>query len=90
MCRGFTLNMSWSSLDPEHINGKLLGYRVLLYQGEMLYNNLTATKEGIMTTSLDECKNYTVKVAAFTSPGDGPYSSVHVTSTCPCGMCYFR
>lgn len=85
VCDRYELRVMWDSLDAEHINGRLLGYRVLLYQGKLLYKNFTTTTS--TTVSVDECKNYTVKVAAYTTPGDGPFSAVDVTSTCPCGKC---
>ncbi|XP_031574869.1 Down syndrome cell adhesion molecule homolog [Actinia tenebrosa] len=84
VCDRYELRAMWDPLGVKNINGKLLGYRVLLYHGKLLYKNFTTTTTSNAIT-LDECKNYTVKVAAYTSPGDGPFSAVYVTSTCPCG-----
>ena len=58
----------------------------MLYEGDALFKDAsvsaTRTKSVIL---LDECRNYTVEVAAFTTPGTGPNSTLNVISSCPCG-----
>ena len=55
--------------------------------GESSRNFTVAANEIETGIPVDECINHTAKVAAFTSPGTGPYSGdVTTNSACQCGQ----
>ena len=86
VCYRYELEVSWTDLPDKYKNGIIQGYKVLLYEDDALYKD--ASVAATRTTSvilLDECRNYTVEVAAFTNPGTGPNSTLNVISSCPCG-----
>lgn len=74
----------WLPVSKETINGICLGYKLDVF-------NITGQKIGIFTvnssvlslevTGLEVWTNYSIKMAAFTVIGDGPWSSFVVEDT---------
>ena len=88
ICDRYELEISWLPLTNNYTNGILRSYKVLVYQGETFYKNASVTSEKATSlVSLDECRNYSVVLAAVTTPGTGPNITTNVVSSCPCGKC---
>ena len=87
LCSRYQLKISWTALPEIYRRGVLRSYKVLLYQGESLYKNVYVTsKEVTSVVSIDECRNYTIVLAALTTPGAGPNTTADAISSCSCGM----
>ena len=80
------LKVNWTSLPRTFRNGILLGYRIFIWQkseGEESSLNTTVGRR-IFSKQFEELFKWTiycVKVAAFTSVGDGPSSEVQCIRT---------
>ena len=76
-----TLNVSWDAVSPSE---KVSGYDVIVLEGTTALrrigvDNITSSIE---TSSLDQCRNYTVKVAANSTVGSGNYSTLDLVTKC--------
>ena len=92
-CQKYQLVVSWNAIDKEYVNGLLLGYQVSLtsysYKSSLKRNFTVDGKDVETRIPVDECVSHDVKVAAFTKPGMGPYSTIVRAQThCPCGKFY--
>lgn len=78
------LDVLWSPVLQENQNGVILGYLIALSDawGESL-RNVTQNSRQTYTQfqGLEPWTNYSVKVSAFTSKGNGPYSASLLANT---------
>lgn len=65
--------LSWKPPDPEHQNGVITTYHLLIDFPNMMELNSTNTSAEI--TNLKPYTTYMVKIAAATIAGIGPYSA---------------
>lgn len=69
---------SWVPIPPEHHKGILLGYRIVYYaNGSVENSNFTVDASTNRRIPVDNLRPYTfyfLKVAGFTSKGEGNYS----------------
>ena len=78
--------VTWNTLPQRFHNGRLLGYRVD-FAGEWssydLYFNTNSSPNvtWALITGLRPAQKYVVHVAAFTSKGEGPFSSGYYVTT---------
>ncbi|XP_073968953.1 roundabout homolog 2-like isoform X2 [Rhodnius prolixus] len=77
MMNATTAEVRWSSPPPQHFNGVLLGYKIQVRSNltkiplQMSVNSSTRT---IAVHNLQVGGEYTVRIAAYTRAGLGPYS----------------
>ena len=76
-----TLNISWDKASPDQ---NVTGYDVIVLKennsvSQVAVDNSTSS---IVVLSLDQCDNYTVKVAANSSVGPGNYSTFEFVTRC--------
>ena len=65
-----------------YVHGILRGYRVLFKEeGDIHYQNATTVNQSLELTGLEKFTNYSVRVIAFTSIGDGNVSAPFTVST---------
>ena len=73
-------NISWLPIPPEHHRGVLLGYRIVFAaNGSVNSINITvdtSTNRDVPVGDLRPYTYYLIKVAGFTSGGDGNYSDL--------------
>ena len=82
--------LSWSPIPAEHHRGVLLGYRIVHSAENDALNSSNFTVgvseyRGIPVDGLRIYTNYLLKVAGFTSKGDGNYSTVEECQTLESG-----
>ena len=80
-------SFSWSAPPPEHQNGVIISYSIVLTAvngGSTLY--FTANDTQFTATGLKPYTIYSCVVAAQTSIGTGPYSSVLTITSDEAGM----
>ena len=78
------ITLSWTKVEEQHKNGIILGYK-LFYKavGQFAVDTTEKIKlindENTLQTTvmnLEKYVNYSIKILAFTSKGDGPNSTV--------------
>lgn len=81
--------LSWSPIPAEHHRGVLLGYRIVYTaENEASNSNITVGVSEYRNVPVDGLRHYTnylLKVAGFTSKGDGNYSIVEECQTLESG-----
>ena len=79
-----TLGISWDPLPPQN---DFHGYDVMILKDNMEVRRVGVgdLMQSVKVPSLNQCFNYTVKVAANFTAGPGNYSSVEVLTRC--GKC---
>ena len=85
-----TISVSWGPVVEQDRNGIIKGYEII-YQAlpngsnmEKMVNISTENQESEQDTTLDglnEFTNYSIRVLAFTSEGNGPFSDAIVVQT---------
>ena len=78
------IDAHWLPVSNETINGIGLGYRLALFTtaGENIRNyTLNASVLSLKITGLEIWTNYSIKMAAFTIVGDGPWSDLLLEDT---------
>ena len=78
------LKAYWLPVSNETINGIRLGYKLSLFTsaGTIIRNyTLNASVLSLEITGLDIWTNYSIRMAAFTIVGDGPWSDLIVEDT---------
>ncbi|KAF6203181.1 hypothetical protein GE061_003598 [Apolygus lucorum] len=77
--------LRWSPPPPQHINGILLGYRVVLRSNNSLSeSHLNTTTPSLTLARLSPLAGYSVRICGYTRAGQGPYSpDVPVTTAEP-------
>ena len=75
--------VEWNEVPEVDRNGIITAYRVQYWYLEGVLENVTISGAAMMTelTGLEENKNYTLRVQAFTSAGPGPLSDPVVRQT---------
>uniref|UniRef100_UPI00359000A7 tyrosine-protein kinase receptor UFO-like n=1 Tax=Myxine glutinosa TaxID=7769 RepID=UPI00359000A7 len=77
------MNLSWAPVPQKHVNGVLLGYKVLYRvldsQQEVL--DVGLNQYALLNISLPTVGNLTMQVLAYTNAGDGPPSESFTVST---------
>lgn len=80
-----TFSVLWNPVTQEDQNGIILGYRVSLFDTRGIsLRNVTvwnSSQSSYQFQGLDVWTNYSVKMCAFTSKGNGPYSSILLANT---------
>ena len=77
-----SLSVTWLPVPNGFVHGILRGYRVLFKTDqESSYRNVTTGNQSFELTGLEKFTNYTVKVLAFTSIGDGNKSDPVIAPT---------
>lgn len=82
--------LSWSPIPAEHHRGVLLGYRIVYTTENDASNSSNITVgvseyRGIPVNGLRHYTKYLLRVAGFTSKGDGNYSTVEDCQTLESG-----
>ena len=78
------INVHWSPVPYETINGIGIGYKLALFNinGNNIRNyTLNASVLSLEIFGLEIWTNYSVKMAAFTIVGDGPWSDLILEDT---------
>ena len=78
------LNVLWSPVLQENQNGVIVGYLIALSDawGESLRNVTQNSRQTYYQfQGLEPWTNYSVKLSAFTSKGNGPYSASLLANT---------
>ena len=82
------IKVNWNPVPADHRNGIIEGYRIIyraLPSGSNITKTINATGNNVQqTTTLDhmnEFTNYSIRISAFTSKGDGPLSAAKVIET---------
>ena len=78
-----SIRVRWNEIPGIDRNGIITAYRVQYWYLEDVLESATTSGAAMMTelTSLEENKNYTMRVQAFTSAGPGPFSDPVVMQT---------
>ena len=83
-----SIKVTWNPVPADHRNGIIKGYKIIyrdLPSGSNTTKNISATGENEQQTitldKLDEFTNYSIRILAFTSKGDGPLSAAQVIQT---------
>ena len=77
-----TVSLAWQLPRPEHRNGIIIGYTVSLSSvSSAETRRVTTTDTNLTVTSLSPYTIYECVVAAYTSIGDGPPSSIILVRT---------
>lgn len=77
-----TISVAWQLPLPEDRNGIIIGYTVTLSSvSSAETRRLTTTDTNLTVTSLSPYTTYECIVAAFTSVGEGPPSSIILVQT---------
>ena len=74
-----SMSIKWQPPPISHMNGVVLGYKLLCVANETKFNlnlNTNATTRAIIVGNLVKDMRYCVKVAAFTKKGTGPYTTL--------------
>ena len=82
------LKVQWDPIPPQAANGRLLGYRISYVESYWIkYVNITDLNTNmVVLRGLKLAQRYRISVAAFTSKGVGPQSSlIYVTTSTRCG-----
>ena len=76
-----TLRISW---DAASDGQNVTGYDITVLKGNMSVSQVAAdnSTSSVVVHSLDQCDNYTVKVAANSSVGPGNYSTFEFVTRC--------
>ena len=76
-----TLNISWDKASPDQ---NVTGYDVVVLKENTSVSRVAVdnSTSSIVVFSLDQCNNYTVKVAANSSVGPGNYSTREFVTHC--------
>ena len=80
-----TLNISWNPVPPQN---NVHGYDVMILKDNMEVRRFGLDyladdfKPSVKVPSLNQCFNYTVKVAVNYTAGPGNYSSIEVLTRC--------
>ena len=76
----------WRAPAPEDRNGLIVGYRINVTVTTTGFTFvLFSTRENISATSLRPYTSYVIRIAAVTTVGAGPYSSIFMVMTEPAG-----
>lgn len=70
----FAITLTWDPLPPEHRNGIITGYDVMMEGRE----NMSSTTTSVVLSHLSGGTTYTIRVAAKTAAGVGPFASTTV------------
>lgn len=74
--------VTWLIVPDGYVHGILRGYRVLFKEeGDIYYQNVTTVNQSLELEGLQKFTNYSVRVLAFTSIGDGNVSDPFTVST---------
>lgn len=74
--------VTWLTVAEGFVHGILRGYRLLFKEEEAtFYLNLTTVNQSLELTGLKKFTNYSLRVLAFTSIGDGNVSNLVTVST---------
>lgn len=74
--------VTWFIVPDGYVHGILRGYRVLFKEeGDIYYQNVTTVNQSLELEGLQKFTNYSVRVLAFTSIGDGNVSDPFTVST---------
>ena len=74
--------VTWLPVPDGYVHGILRGYRVLFKEeGDKYYQNVTTVNQSLELKGLRKFTNYSVRVLAFTSIGDGNVSDPFTVST---------
>ncbi|KAK9702129.1 Immunoglobulin I-set domain [Popillia japonica] len=73
----------WSPPPPQHHNGIILGYKIVVKGGTVRTMQMNASTTSVLIGNLTTGALYNAKVAAFTSVGIGPYSNAVPLLTVP-------
>lgn len=74
--------VTWLIVPDGYVHGILRGYRVLFKEeGDIYYQNVTTVNQSLELEGLQKFTNYSVRVLAFTSVGDGNVSDPFTVST---------
>ena len=63
----------WEEVDCSQLNGRLIGYIVMISNSSITYN-LTSTEKYVIVNDLVFDTVYNISVAAVNSVGTGPFS----------------
>lgn len=76
-----TLNVSWDAVSADQ---NVTGYDITIFKGNTSVSKVAAgnSTSSVVISSLDQCDNYTVKVAANSSFGPGNYSIFEFVTRC--------
>ena len=76
-----TLRISWDAASPDQ---NVTGYDVIVLKGNTSVSQVAVdnSTSSVVIPSLDQCDNYTVKVAANSSAGPGNYSTFPFVTRC--------
>lgn len=76
-----TLNISWDAVSADQ---NVTGYDITIFKGNTSVSKVAAgnSTSSVVIFSLDQCDNYTVKVAANSSVGPGNYSIFEFVTRC--------
>ena len=78
------LSVSWDPVPPLNKNGVITEYEIRYNQStfseEVSFVTVPADSSQLVLVGLEEYVNYTVSVRAYTSVGEGPFSS-NITAT---------
>ena len=77
-----TLGISWDPVPPQN---NMHGYDVMILKDNMEVRRVGVNDVTLSVPSLNQCFNYTVKVAVNFTAGPGNYSSIEVLTRC--GKC---
>lgn len=82
-----SIELSWSTLPPEHHNGEIIGYNITVtaINTRETFTVFSVTNATTIS-SLVPFTSYSYSVAAVTVAGVGPYSSVSTVLTGEAGM----
>ena len=83
-----SLQLSWNPPPDEHQNGEVLGYNITITAvttgTKLQYNSITSTS--LTVSDLHPYNTYRCRVAAFTTAGTGPFTTVLEQTTEQDGM----
>ena len=84
-----SIKVTWQPVDECKRNGKITEYRVEVYNSsldEIDFANVSGTTYSVEVKGLQEYTNYSARVQAYTSIGEGPFSKYRNTTTHQPGM----
>ncbi|XP_044754748.1 roundabout homolog 2-like isoform X2 [Coccinella septempunctata] len=67
--------VKWSPPPPQHHNGVIVGYKIQIKGVNVRSILINATTTSVLISNLTNGKQYTARVAAVTSVGQGPFSN---------------
>ena len=89
-----SITVSWGPVPASDRNGEILGYKIIyqaLPSGDSITKEINATGDNEQETTLDnlnEFTNYSIRMLAFTSVGDGPLSAAVLVQTQDDSECF--